>query len=37
MTLPTVEIEELDLLEGSIQVELKNYLHHDPIKAPLSN
>ena len=37
MTLPTVEIEELDLLEGSLQVELKNYLHHDPIKAPLSN
>jgi len=37
MTLPTVEIEELDLLKGSTQVELKNYLHHDPIKAPLSN
>ena len=37
MTLPTVEIEELDLLKGSVQVELKNYIHHDPIKAPLSN
>ena len=37
MTLPTVEIKELDLLKGSIQVELKNYIHHDPIKAPLSN
>jgi thymidylate synthase len=37
MTLPTVEITELDLLEGSVSVELKNYIHHDPIKAPLSN
>ena len=37
MTLPKVEITELDLLKGSMQVELKNYLHHDPIKAPLSN
>ena len=37
MTLPTVEITELNLLEGSAQVELKNYIHHDPIKAPLSN
>ena len=37
ITLPTVEITELDLLEGSASVELKNYLHHDPIKAPLSN
>ena len=37
MTLPTVEITELDLLKGSVQVELKNYIHHDPIKAPLSN
>ena len=37
MTLPTVEITELDLLEGSAQLELKNYIHHDPIKAPLSN
>ena len=37
MTLPTVEITELNLLEGSVQVELKNYIHHDPIKAPLSN
>ena len=37
MTLPTVEITELDLLKGSTQVELKNYIHHDPIKAPLSN
>ena len=37
MTLPTVEITELDLLKDSAQVELKNYIHHDPIKAPLSN
>jgi len=37
MTLPTVEIAELDLLKGSVQLELKNYIHHDPIKAPLSN
>ena len=37
MTLPTVEITELDLLGGSVQLELKNYIHHDPIKAPLSN
>jgi thymidylate synthase len=37
MTLPTVEITELDLLKGSVSVELKNYIHHDPIKAPLSN
>ena len=35
--LPTIEITELDLLEGSVSVELKNYIHHDPIKAPLSN
>jgi thymidylate synthase len=37
MTLPKVEITELDVLKGSVQVELKNYIHHDPIKAPLSN
>ena len=37
MTLPTVEISELDLLKGSVEVELKNYIHHSPIKAPLSN
>ena len=37
MTLPKVEITELDLLKGSVQLELKNYIHHDPIKAPLSN
>jgi thymidylate synthase len=37
MTLPTVEISELDLLKGSVELELKNYIHHDPIKAPLSN
>jgi thymidylate synthase len=37
MTLPKVEITELNLLEGSVSVELKNYIHHDPIKAPLSN
>jgi len=37
MKLPTVEISELDLLKGSVEVELKNYLHHSAIKAPLSN
>jgi len=37
MTLPTVEITELNLLEGSVSVELKDYIHHNPIKAPLSN
>jgi thymidylate synthase len=37
MTLPTIEISELDLLKGSVEVELKNYLHHPAIKAPLSN
>ena len=37
MKLPTVEITELNLLGGSVSVELKNYIHHDPIKAPLSN
>jgi thymidylate synthase len=37
MALSTIEITELDLLEGSVSVELKNYIHHDPIKAPLSN
>jgi thymidylate synthase len=37
MTLPTVEISELDLLKGSVELELKNYLHHPAIKAPLSN
>jgi thymidylate synthase len=35
--LPIIEITELNLLEGSVCVELKNYIHHDPIKAPLSN
>jgi thymidylate synthase len=37
MTLPTIEISELDLLKGSAELELKNYIHHSPIKAPLSN
>jgi thymidylate synthase len=37
MKLPIVEISELDLLKGSVEVELKNYLHHSAIKAPLSN
>jgi thymidylate synthase len=37
MTLPTVEISELDLLKGSVDLELKNYIHHPAIKAPLSN
>jgi len=37
MKLPTVEISELDLLKGSVDLELKNYIHHSPIKAPLSN
>jgi len=35
--LPTVEISELNLLEGSVELELKNYLPHPAIKAPLSN
>ena len=35
--LPTVQIEELNLLEGGAEIELKNYLHHPAIKAPLSN
>jgi thymidylate synthase len=37
MTLPTVELSELDLLKGSVDLELKNYIHHPAIKAPLSN
>ena len=37
MKLPTIEIGELDLLKGSAEIELKNYLHHSAIKAPLSN
>lgn len=37
MKLPTVEISELDLLKGSVDLELKNYIHHSLIKAPLSN
>jgi thymidylate synthase len=37
MKLPIVEISELDLLKGSVEVELKNYIHHSAIKAPLSN
>jgi len=37
MNLPSVEISELDLLKGSVELELKNYLHHSAIKAPLSN
>jgi len=35
--LPIVEINEVDVLKGEVELELKNYLHHDPIKAPLSN
>jgi thymidylate synthase len=27
MTLPVVEISELDLLKGSVDLELKNYIH----------
>jgi len=37
MNLPSVEIGELDILKGSAEIELKNYLHHPIIKAPLSN
>lgn len=37
MNLPSVEIVELDILKGSVDLELKNYLHHSTIKAPLSN
>ena len=37
MTLPSIEIGELDILKGSAEIELKNYLHHSAIKAPLSN
>jgi thymidylate synthase len=37
MTLPVVEISELDLLKGSVDLELKNYIYHPAIKAPLSN
>ena len=37
MKLPTIEIGELDILKGSAEIELKNYLHHSAIKAPLSN
>ncbi len=37
MKLPTIEISELDLLKGSAELELKNYIHHPTIKAPLSN
>ena len=35
--LPSVEIEELDILKGSAEIELKNYKPHPAIKAPLSN
>ena len=37
MKLPLIEIGELDILKGSAEIELKNYLHHSAIKAPLSN
>ena len=37
MNLPLIEIGELDILKGSAEIELKNYLHHSAIKAPLSN
>ena len=37
MNLPSIEIGELDILKGSAEIELKNYLHHSAIKAPLSN
>ena len=35
--LPSLEISEVDLLKGSAEIELKTYLHHPAIKAPLSN
>jgi len=35
--LPTVEIDKVDVLKGEVELELKNYLHHPAIKAPLSN
>jgi thymidylate synthase len=35
--LPTVEISEVDILKSEVELELKNYLHHSTIKAPLSN
>jgi len=35
--LPTVEINEVNVLKGEVELELKNYLHHPTIKAPLSN
>ena len=37
MNLPSIEIGELNILKGSAEIELKNYLHHSAIKAPLSN
>ena len=37
LPLPTIELSNVDLLNGEFDVELVNYKHHSTIKAPLSN
>jgi len=35
--LPQLEINEVDVLKGEVELDLKNYIYHPTIKAPLSN
>jgi len=35
--LPQLEINEVDVLKGEVELDLKNYIYHPSIKAPLSN
>jgi len=35
--LPTIELSNVDILNGEFDYEIKNYEYHPTIKAPLSN
>jgi thymidylate synthase len=36
-SLPTIELSNVNVLDGEFDYELKDYIYHPPIKAPLSN
>jgi thymidylate synthase len=36
-SLPTIELSNVNILDGEFDYELKDYIYHPPIKAPLSN
>jgi thymidylate synthase len=35
--LPKIKLGNIDILSGEFEYELIDYIHHPPIKAPLSN